>query len=522
MKPLFIGTRSACFLIGEGLYGLDTPRMLTLNGEDAGTAETCVFSLYRLWPDTAYTLETDRGESLSFRTAKESYTMDIRRFGAVGDGVHDDTAAIQAAISCCPAYGRVLIPAGDWRTGPLFLKSHIRMELRKGATLRLDTDRTRFPVLPGLTPPTEAPSEGGASVPPLPDLSLGSWEGNPLDTFASLLTGFEAEDVDIYGEGVLDGGGDRSDWWLDHRTKRGAWRPRMVFLNRCRDITLQGITVRKSPCWNLHPYSSEDLRFLNLTVLAPANSPNTDGFAPESCRGILLAGTHFSLGDDCIAVKSGKIWMGQRFRTPCEDIEIAHCLMENGHGGVTVGSEMAGGVRNVRVRDCLMRDTDRGLRIKTRRGRGEQGVIDGITFERVKMERVRVPLVVNALYFCDPDGHSAWVQSREKQPVDETTPRIGTITFRDVEADGAACAGYVLGLPERPVEHIALERVRIRVDPDAPAIQPAMADTVPKLRGVGLIVENTAELTLTDVEITGMEGDAVSRNQANENEERRM
>ena len=218
MRLLYAGARSACFLIEDGLYELRTPRRLTLNGADAGTALTCVFSLYRLTPGTDYALATDQGETLSFRTAEETYTLDIRRFGAVGDGAHDDTAAIQAAIACCPPDGRVLIPAGEWKTGPLFLKSHIRVELRHGATLRLDTDRARFPVLPGLIEPTDA--EDGSR----PPRSYGSWEGNPLDTFASLLTGVDCKDVAVYGEGTIDGGGDRGDWWKDHRTRRGAWR----------------------------------------------------------------------------------------------------------------------------------------------------------------------------------------------------------------------------------------------------------------------------------------------------------
>ncbi len=499
MTPLYIGSRSVCLEIGEGLYELREPRTLTLNGEPAGRAETCVFSLYGLMPDTDYLLETDRGETLRFHTGPETATMDVRRFGALGDGEHDDTAAIQAAILCCPAGGRVLIPAGIWRTGPIFLRSHLRLEIARGAELRLIGDRSRFPILPGLTQTTDEREE----------IPLGTWEGNPLDTFASLITGVEVEDVAVCGEGILDGGGSRDGWWHDHRTKRGAWRPRMIFLCRCRDVTIQGLTVRNSPAWNLHPFFSDGLRFLNLTVQAPADSPNTDGFDPESCSGILLAGTHFSLGDDCIAIKSGKIWLGSHFKKPCEDIEISHCLMENGHGGVTAGSEMAGGVRNVRVHDCLMRRTDRGLRIKTRRGRGEQGVIDGITFERVRMESVRVPLVVNALYYCDPDGHSPWVQSREKKPVDAGTPRIGTITYRDVTADGASCAGYILGLPERPVEEVRFERVRIRVGEDAPPIQPAMADGVPKLTRTGLVALFTDALCLEDVSIEGQTGEAV-------------
>ena len=179
--------------------------------------------------------------------------------------------------------------------------------------------------------------------------------------------------------------------------------------------------------------------------------------------------------------------------------------MENGHGGVTVGSEMAGGVRNMRVRDCLMRRTDRGLRIKTRRGRGEQGVIDGITFERVRMENVLAPLVVNALYFCDPDGHSPWVQSREKQPVDDGTPTLGTVTYRDVTADGCACAGYVLGLPERPMERLILERVRLSASPEARPIAPAMSEGVPQVTAHGLEAHFVRQLILKDVEITGCE-----------------
>ena len=241
---LFAGIRSACFQIEDsGLFYASKVYSVTLNGESFGEVNTCVFSIYRLTPGTAYTLALDGEEILTFSTQNETYTLDIRRFGAIGDGAHDDTAAIQAAISCCPENGRVLIPAGDWLTGPLFLKSRTRVELRKDATLHLSADRKHFPILPGLIQSTDEKE----------NLSLGSWEGNPLDTFASLLTGAYCEDVVIYGEGTIDGSAAQSDWWVEHRTKRGAWRPRMVFLNRCRNITLQGLTVQNSPCWNLHP-----------------------------------------------------------------------------------------------------------------------------------------------------------------------------------------------------------------------------------------------------------------------------
>ncbi len=501
VKKLFVSARSATVELPDGgLYSTVKPYRLTLNGKEAGEAASVVHSIYGLWPDTAYTLKVWDGERevgrVSFHTKEESFTLNVRRFGAVGDGVHDDTAAIQAAINTCPKKGRVLIPAGDYRVLPLFLKSHVRIELQKGATLLLETDRAKFPILPGMIRSTDETC----------DLNLGSWEGNPLDMYAAFISGNGVEDVLLYGEGILDGQGDKADWWVTPKVRRGAWRPRMFFINDCEDVTVQGITFRNSPSWNLQPYFSRNLKFLNIKVQAPANSPNTDGFDPESCDGILLAGAHFSLGDDCIAIKSGKLYMGATYKTPTSNMEVSHCLMENGHGGMTCGSEMAGGVKHVYLHDCLMRNTDRGLRIKTRRGRGEQGVIDDIVFDNVMMENVGTPYVVNCLYFCDPDGKTEYVQSREKQPVDERTPRIGKIAFRNVTATGVSCAGYFLGLPEKPIECVEMKKVTITCAPDAKVMQPAMAGGVPYVNRKGLVAINVDRITMKDVTITGQDG----------------
>ncbi len=501
VKKLFVSARSATIELPDGgLYNTKKPYRILLNGEEWGMAETVVHSMYGLWPDTKCVVKVldENGEvgRISFRTEKESYTLNVRRFGAVGDGVHDDTAAIQAAINVCPKKGRVLIPAGEYHVLPIFLKSHVRIEIQKGAILRLETDRTKFPIMPGMTLSTDEKH----------DLNLGSWEGNPLDTFASFISAYQVKDVVIYGEGVLDGQGDKADWWVNHRTMRGAWRPRMFFINDCEDVTVQGISFRNSPAWNLQPYFSRNLQFLNIHVTAPADSPNTDGFDPESCEHILLAGAHFSLGDDCIAIKAGKLYMGATYKTPCSDLEISHCLMENGHGGMTCGSEMAGGVNKVYLHDCLMRNTDRGLRIKTRRGRGEQGVINDIVFENVLMERVGTPYVVNCLYFCDPDGKTEYVQSREKQPVDERTPRIGRIAFRDVTATDVTCAGYFLGLPERPIEQVEMENVSITCAVDAEPMAPAMACGVEKVSRKGLVAINVDKVVMKNVTITGQDG----------------
>lgn len=504
IKVLFHSARSVTVELADGgLYHTREPYRLTLNGADAGQANTVVTSLYGLWPDTKYCLQVWQQDALvaetAFHTLEESFTLNVRRFGAVGDGTHDDTAAIQAAITCCPRQGRVLIPAGVYRVKPLFLKSHISLELQQGATLQLERDRSVFPILPGMTQSTDESR----------DLNLGTWEGNPLDMFGSLLTGVDVKDVTIYGQGIADGMAQESDWWVNHRTCRGAWRPRLLYLCRCKRVAVQGITFRNSPAWNLQPYFSQELKFLNVSVQAPANSPNTDGFDPESCKDILVAGAHFSLGDDCIAIKSGKLYMGQTYATPCEDIEITHCLMENGHGGVTVGSEMAGGVKHVRVRDCVMRNTDRGLRIKTRRGRGKNGVIDDIVFDHVDMQQVGTPFVVNCLYFCDPDGHTEYVQTLEPQAVDHRTPYVGNIAFRHVSATGVSCAGYFLGLPEQPIHRVSMERVNIACAPEAKPMQPAMADCVPKLTRTGLVARNVRKIVLRDVMITGCEGETI-------------
>ena len=503
MKELCITSRSCSVLLDpEGRYQAGEKRDLFLNGEAWGTEYRSVTSLFDLEPDTEYTLEsrTEEGktESLSFRTRKELCTLDVRDFGAKGDGETDDTAMLQAAILCCPEGGRVLIPPGTYATGPLFLKSHMTLEIADGATLALLTDRKRFPVLPEIIPADNPEGE----------VLMGLWEGDSEEGFASALTAIDVTDTAVIGEGVIDGRGGEGDWWVEPRVKRIARRGNLLYTQRCRNLLFQGLTFLNSPSWNLHPAYSEKLDFIDLQIRAPWDSPNTDGFDPESCREVRLLGTEISVGDDCIALKSGKIRLGKKYHRACENVEIAWCAMLDGHEGVTLGSEMAGGIRNVKVHHCYMRGNDRGLRVKTRRGRGKDGVIDDILFEKVQMDGVKMPLIVNSMYFCDPDGHSEWVQSREKKPVDETTPRIGTVRFEQVEAVNCkACAGYVLGLPEQPAEHIALKDCFFSFDPEAEALVPVMAEQVEPCRRRGMILKNVRKVTLDHVRYEGVDGD---------------
>lgn len=486
----------------QDIYYSETPYDILLDGVPVLESETRnVVSLYGLTPDTKYvlTLQGAEGEAFqSFTTKHESVRLNVKRFGAFGNGEADETNFLQAAILSCPEHGTVYFPKGTYLSGPLFLKSRITIQLDEGAVLLGKTDRESYPLLPGRTWQTD---EKG-------DYYLGSWEGSPLTGMASLLTGIHVQDVDIIGPGVVDGNAQNGDWWVNVREIRRGGRPRTLFLNHCDRIRVQGVTIRNSPSWTVHPYFSNDLHFLNLFIQNPADSPNTDGLNPESCRNVQIVGVHFSVGDDCVAIKSGKLFMGKRYKTPSSLITLRNCLMEKGHGAVVIGSEVSGGVNNVCVSRCLFLDTDRGLRVKTRRGRGEQSVLDNILFEQVHMKGVLAPFVINMFYFCDPDGKTEYVWSKEPFSVDDTTPTVGRLICRDVVCEDSEQAGmYFYGLPESPIQSVELENVTISFKEDARPGHPAMMDYVPEVKKLGLFAENVKRISLKNVKVEGYEGE---------------
>ncbi len=475
-----------------------TPVRVFLDGKFVMETKRNVFSVFGLTPDTGYTLMLAEGDEeceQTFTTAHESFLLNVRSFGAKGDGVTDDTAALTAAIMACPKDGTLYFPKGNYLTGPLFFKSHMTVWLPKGASLIGQPDRSRYPILPGMVRNLYDNRE---------EISFGSWEGNPLDSFASFITAIDAEDLSFIGEGTIDGGADKGDWWVNPKVKRIAWRPNLVFLCRCRRVRFQGLHTGNSACWCFHPYYSEDLSFVDITITNPANSPNTDGFDPESCRNVKLLGTTISVGDDCIALKSGKLYMAREHNQPTEDVEIRNCRLEFGHGSVTIGSEIAGGVKNVHVNKCLFIRTDRGIRVKTRRGRGDCSVLTGLTFENIKMDGVKMPMTVNMFYCCDPDGHSFFVQDQAPKPVSEMTPAVGTITLRNIEVTGAE-ASFVCayGLPESPIGCIDAENVRVSFNKNAAPVKPLMMDDFPEFAGKGFFLKNVKEVILKNVTVTG-------------------
>lgn len=495
MKLLAITPRSATFELENSAtpYFSPAPFFLYLNGAVLREENRNVFSVFGL-EEGDYLLEA-RGERLEFTVRAAASEYSVRDFGAKGDGEADDTAAFQAAISCAPSDALVRVPAGIYRLKPVFLKSGVTLYLERGATLSAVVNRADYPVLPALA--------GGRNY--------GTWQGEEADCFASLLTACGQNRVAVIGEGVIDCNAPMGDWYENHRVKRGAWRPRGLFFNRCSDLLLQGVTVRNTPSWNIHPYFCERVRLYDLTLENPPKMPTTDGVDPDCCTDVEIAGVDVSVGDDCIAIKSGTLDFAKKYKKSCENIVVRNCRMREGHGGVVFGSELSGGIEKVTVAQCLFEGTDRGLRIKTRRGRGRIGKCDGVTFSDIVMKDVKVPFVVNMYYnMGDETGHTEYVWTTEKLPVDERTPEIGNFTFRNMTCTGVEIsAGAFYGLPESPIASITLENVSFCYREDAEAGYPDMREKNVAVKKQGLDFHFVRRVSLRGVSFEGQEGQAV-------------
>lgn len=497
-KPVFISSTSACFEMENSTpyYSPESYKVL-LNGEEKLNQNTNVFSLFDLTPDTEYTVECTLGGKLKFKTLSDTAVISVKELGAKADGVSDDTYYVQMAIDTCPEGGRVVVEGGDFLIRPITLKSHMTLEIKENASLLGDVKEESYPYL------AARKYENGKEV------VMASWEGDPYDCHQSLVSAFRQTDIKIVGKGAINGNADKSTWWLTPKGRKVA-RPRLVFLNQCSDIVFHGVTCKNSASWNLHPFFSKNLAFYEVKVQNPYTGPNTDGLDPESCDKVDVIGCQFSVGDDCCAIKSGKLYMGSTYKTPATRHTLRNNLFCDGHGAIVLGSEMSGGVKDLSVSQCVFRHTDRGLRIKTRRGRGKDAVIDGVLFENIKMDNVITPLVINMYYFCDPDGHTEYVWSRDakKYKVDERTPYLGKFVFRNIECTDCECmAGYFDGLVEQPIKEIVIENVSFSYSENAKPFRPAMLEDCREYCKEGIYVDNVEKLVLKNVTIDGVVGE---------------
>lgn len=399
-----------------------------------------------------------------------------------GTQVALETAELQAAIDAAARNGggRVVVPAGVHHTGALRLRSHIELHLEAGAVLRFVAD-------PALYPPVEA-----------------RWEGAPRLIHQPCIYAAGETNVSLTGFGTLDGGG--APWWeavRDGRVERDLPRPTLVGLHGCERVTIRDVTLLNSPAWTVHPLLCQGVTIDNVVIVNPPDSPNTDGIDPESCRNVHISGCHIDVGDDCIAIKAGT--EASPDKVPCENITITNCTMVHGHGGVVIGSEMSGGVRDVVISNCVFEGTDRGIRLKSRRGRG--GVVEDIRITNLVMRGVMCPIVVNPFYFCGPDGKHPRVADRNPHPVDAGTPafrriHIAHVTARDVHA----AAGYLYGLPEFSLDELTLDDVTISFAADPVPFVPAMAAGVPAMTRAGLQVGFLTNAALSGVRVVDADG----------------
>lgn len=480
LRLLCVTSQTAAVLIAPmGAYFTLTTAIdwtLRLRGGDqvaSGTTQTVSLFLDGLEPSQSYVLSTPLGQ-IDILTADCAGLVDACDYGVSPDS-SNNAVALAKAISAVPKGGTLRLPAGRFLTGPVFLNSEMTLLLDEGAELAAIANREGWPQL------SEHDETGRV---------IATWEGLPERCYASLVTAIDCHELAITGRGIIDGGGDRGDWWSwPKETRDGARRPRTVQIAHSDGVTLSGVTVRNSPSWTVHPYCCRDFTAASIKIENPSDSPNTDGLNPESCEGVKIVGVAFSVGDDCIAIKAGKRAPGQdaHLRT-CRDITISHCLMERGHGAVVLGSEMSGDIRDVTVENCEFNKTDRGVRLKTRRGRG--GVIGGLRVREVAMHGVATPFAANAFYFCDPDGKDDWVQSRALAPVDITTPQITDIEIINVTADGVALAAVaLLGLPEAPITDVSIQNFVVSYDADAIADVPLMTCGMNPVRHAGVIAD---------------------------------
>ncbi|MFB5677903.1 glycoside hydrolase family 28 protein [Paenibacillus terreus] len=409
----------------------------------------------------------------------------ITDYGASRDTGALATAAIADTIEAASRAGggTVYVPAGTYRTGAIFLKSNIELHLSPGAVLSFSTEPGDYPVVES------------------------RWEGVNRQVHASCIYGENLENISLTGSGTLEGNG--QPWWEKQRNAPEDLqfpRPKLISFDGCRRVTLKDLNLRNSPSWTVNPIRCSDVTIDNLFIYNPADSPNTDGINPESCCNVHISNCSIDVGDDCITIKSGTEDSEQRIA--CENITITNCTMVHGHGGVVLGSEMSGGIRNVTISNCVFQQTDRGIRLKSRRGRG--GTIEDIRVTNIVMDQVICPFILNLYYFCGPRGKDKYVWDKNPYPVTEETPCFRRIHFDHISARNVhAAAGFLYGLAERYISEITFTNIDISMaEPAIPGL-PAMMSGLEEMQKRGFYLGNVRDILFQQVTIENHEGPAI-------------
>ena len=423
--------------------------------------------------------------------------VSLKDFGADPTGGTLCTDAFAKAIDQLYKMGggHLIVPRGVYQTGPIVLRSNIDLHLEAGAVIQFAADENLYPLIKT------------------------SFEGLDTRRCQSPLSANGATNISITGHGIIDGNGQywrpvkrskvtdshwkqllaipgsqelKKDYWVPSagyaKGEQGAnmnvpaakteeeWqaikrflRPVMVSLVDCKNVLLKGVIFQNSPAWNLHPLMCQNIIIDDVLVRNPAYAQNGDALDLESCTNALIVNSRFDAGDDGICIKSGKDADGRRRGIPCANVVVDGCTVFAGHGGFVVGSEMSGGVQNIKVSNCQFVGTDVGLRFKSTRGRG--GIVENIFIDGISMTDIKTYALTFNMYYGGKSVAEVLAESGEQKPqmmpVNEETPIFRNIDIRNVNCRNAGYAMEFNGLPEMPIDRITLRDIYISAQKDA-------------------------------------------------------
>lgn len=458
-------------------------------------------------------------------------TLNIQKLGAKPDGVTLNTETINNAINTISKKGGgvVLVPKGIWLTGPIELKSNVNLHIQKSAIVLFTGDKSQYALVEG------------------------SYEGKKAARNQSPISATGVENIAITGKGIIDGNGDvwravnkaqltegqwkekvasggvvRADgkaWYpseqflkasvegksmlltdgkkpADFADMKDFLRPNLLVLTQCKKVLIDGVTFQNSPAWCLHPLMTENLTIRNVVVKNPEYAQNGDGMDIESCKNFLIEGCTLDVGDDAICIKSGKDEEGRKRGMPTENGIIRNNVVYNGHGGFVIGSEMSGGARNLFVYDCTFMGTDKGLRFKSVRGRG--GVVENIYAKNIYMKDIAQEAIFFDMYYF---VKFATDSPRDERPiVNEGTPIFRNMKFENIVCHGAKKGIFVRGLPEMPIQNIAIENATLQAEEgailiDASGITCKNVALLSKKTEPVISIENSQKVTFENIEV---------------------
>ena len=408
--------------------------------------------------------------------------INVCQYGVVGDGIINNTQKIKEIIETAEKTGggTIYFPPGRYITGTVELKSNMTLYLDSGAVILGSADPSDYPMI-----------------------TKELLKGYNREGHSGLIKAIDAENVTVTGGGIIDGQG--FNWWSNPKNEH---RPRAIQFIKCTNVHIEKVKIINSAMWTVHPICCNNVTIDGITIKNPSNSPNTDGINPESCSNVHISNCTIDVGDDCLTLKSGTEDDDLQKQYPCENVVVSNCTMLNGHGGVVIGSEMSGGVKNITISNCVFSGTDRGIRIKTRRKRG--GCIEDVVISNILIDQTIVPFVINGYYQCggaSPDDMSLF--SLEPLAVEENTPYIKNLNISNIRAKNVvASAGYIYAIPEMPVEGLTVSNYSVdMIDTDEdPKDKPIMAFHAPMTKGEGFFCANIKNSVFRDISISVIKG----------------